>query len=297
MLLDQLVDKFIRRCVSERGFSSNTIQAYQRDLSLFVTFAHLQGIDDIEAVNLELLRAWLWQRQQQGLASSTIARNSATLKSFFRWVDEHVEGVGDLGSRLRSPKVGRRLPRVVSATQMREILAISESRADRGEAFACRNNAILEVLYATGIRVAELCSLRLPDIDQSQRTLRVVGKGDKERVVPFGAPALRALQRYLSDERAYSPDNSVFLNARGKQLDPRSVYLVVADVLRDLPGGGPRGPHALRHSAATHLLDGGADLRVVQELLGHASLSSTQVYTHVSADRLEKAYKLAHPRA
>jgi integrase/recombinase XerC len=297
MRLNELVDRFIRSISVERGFSSHTTRAYRRDLLLFISFAEQNGVTDVESLNLELLRNWLWQRQQQGLAASTISRNSATLKSFFRWVDEQVPGVGDLGSRIRSPKVGRRLPRVISEQHVSDILTAAHVRAESGEPMAIRDAAILEVLYATGVRVSELCSLSLGDLDSEQRTLRVVGKGNKERTVPFGLPAHRALTRYITDARPVTTQSTVFLSSQGKPLKPRTVYELVAKILSHLPGGGPRGPHAFRHTAATHLLDGGADLRIVQELLGHASLASTQVYTHVSAERLSQTYKMAHPRA
>lgn len=297
MRLDELVDRFMRSISVERGFSDNTARAYHRDLLQFVSFAEENNVTDIQALDLELIRAWLWQRQQQGLAASTISRNSATLKSFFRWVDENVPGVGDLGSRIRAPKVGQRLPRVISESQITEIMGSAHRRADSGDPLAVRDAAILELLYATGIRVSELCSLKLQDLDHDNLTVRVLGKGDKERTVPFGLPAHRSIKRYVDDARPLTSQPTVFLNSQGKPIRPRTVYHVVAGVLADIPGGGPRGPHAFRHSAATHLLDGGADLRVVQELLGHASLSSTQVYTHVSAERLSQTYKMAHPRA
>lgn len=297
MNLVECIDRFLRSLTHERGFSEHTTRAYRRDLNNFATFAEASGVTAVDQVTIELLRDWLWQRQQQGCAPSTIARNTATLKSFFRWVDATVEGVGDSGSRLRSPKVGRRLPRVVQPDQMSTILAKAQVRAEEGELTDVRNYAILELLYATGIRVSELCSLGLGDLDFERRTVRVIGKGDKERVVPFGAPAAAALSRYVQDARRPVGGLTLFQGDSGKQMNARTVYELVSQVLVDAPGGGPRGPHSFRHTAATHLLDGGADLRVVQELLGHASLSSTQMYTHVSAERLSQTYKMAHPRA
>lgn len=297
MGLNECIDRFLRSLTHERGFSEHTTRGYRRDLTNFAMFAEAAGITAINQVNIELLRDWLWQRQQQGCAASTLARNTATLKSFFRWVDETVDGVGDWGSRLRSPKVGRRLPRVVQPDQMSLILAKARERAASGELTDVRNFAILELLYATGIRVSELCSLTPADLDFERRTLRVIGKGNKERVVPFGAPAAAALSHYVQDARRKPVSRTLFQTESGNAMNTRSVYALVSRVLEDAPGGGPRGPHAFRHSAATHLLDGGADLRIVQELLGHASLSSTQVYTHVSAERLSQTYKMAHPRA
>lgn len=297
MGLDECIDRFIRSLTHERGFSEHTIRAYRRDLANFAEFAEVSGITTADQVGIELVRDWLWQRQQQGCATSTIARNTATLKSFFRWLDTTYDDLADVGARLRSPKVGRRLPRVLQQDQIALILLRAKERAAQSELVDIRDHAILELLYATGIRVSELCSLALTDLDFERRTIRVLGKGNKERVVPFGAPASHALQRYVQDARRSKALPQIFQGESGQRLNTRTVYALVARVLQDAPGGGPRGPHSLRHTAATHLLDGGADLRVVQEILGHASLSSTQVYTHVSAERLSKTYKMAHPRA
>lgn len=297
MRIDEAVDRFLRSLTLERGLSEHTVRAYRQDLLRFTSFVESAGITEITDLSLDTLRDWLWQRKQDGCATSTLARITTTLKSFFRWADETMPEMTDLGSRLRSPKVGRRLPRVITHDQISEILAKANMRADTGEPAELRDAAILELLYATGIRVSELCSLKLEDVDQQQRTARVLGKGNKERVVPYGAPASKAITRYLEEGRPKTDSRELFLSDTARPLNTRTVYGLVAKVLEDAPGGGPRGPHAFRHTAATHLLDGGADLRVVQEMLGHASLSSTQVYTHVSAERLKQTYKTAHPRA
>lgn len=304
MRIDVASERFAQYLSLERGLSAHTVAAYRRDLGNFSTFAEHANVTNIDDLSIELLRDWLWQRQQQGCSASTIARNTATLKAFSRWLDQTQPGIGDIASRLRSPKVGRRLPRVITAEQIGEILALASQRAEGGDLQSLRDHALLELLYATGIRVSEACSLRLGDLDLESRTARVLGKGHKQRVVPFGLPASRALAQYLSDARpqfaaaaTLSSPELVFLTARGRAMNPRTVYSLVSRVLESAPGGGPRGPHSFRHTAATHLLDGGADLRVVQELLGHASLSSTQMYTHVSAERLQQTYKMAHPRA
>lgn len=297
MNLEGSIEQFLASLDHERGYSEHTIRAYRRDLQQFTTYLDAAQIRDTDQVSVEVLRDWLWFRQQQGLSTSSIARNTATLKSFFRWASEAYPEVTDVAARLRSPKVGRRLPRVLQQEQILELLAKAQLRAQSGDLSAIRDAAIVELLYATGIRVSELCSLRIRDIDFGARTARVIGKGNKERVVPFGAPAAQALTRYVEDPRWKNSLDVVFQTASGKPMNSRTVYSLVSRTLADVPGGGPRGPHSLRHTAATHLLDGGADLRVVQEVLGHASLSTTQVYTHVSAERLSKAYKMAHPRA
>jgi integrase/recombinase XerC len=207
----------------------------------------------------------------------------------------------DPAARLRAPKADKHLPRVITREQMDGLLAALSARAEDGEPAALRDVVVIELLYAAGIRVSELTGLDVDDVDLERLTLRVVGKGSKERVVPFGVPALRAVRRYLSAARpALAGERSgpaLLLGARGGRLGTRAVYQLVASLLADLPGGGPAGPHTLRHTAATHLLDGGADLRAVQEILGHASLGTTQIYTHVSTERLKETYRIAHPRA
>lgn len=297
MELERASEAFVRSLVRDRGLSEHTVRAYRCDLSLFVAFALEHAYSRVDEVNIELLRDWLWQRQQQGVAPSTIARNTATLKSFFRWITEQDPHASDVAARLRSPKTGRRLPRVVTTEQIDEVLELAEQRAETGDPQSIRDAAILELLYATGLRVAELTALRDSDVNFENRTVRVLGKGSKERVVPFGSRAAKALERYRDIVRPEDALPQFFRGMSGAPLNVRSVYAVVAASLERIPGGGSRGPHTLRHTAATHLLDGGADLRIVQELLGHASLSSTQIYTHVSSERLAATYKLAHPRA
>jgi len=297
MELSVLGEEFLQTLSRDRGLSEHTVRAYHRDLQLFFSFANETHCDQVEQVTIDLLRDWLWQRQQSGCATATIARNTATLKAFFRWAAERYPAITDVAARLRTPKSGRRLPRVITNEQIDRILERAEVRAETGDPQSVRDVAILELLYATGVRVAELCSLKTADIDFEARTVRVLGKGNKERVVPFGARAARAMQRYRDSVSLSNADAQFFRGLTGGPLNARSVYALVAAALEEVPGGGPKGPHSLRHTAATHLLDGGADLRVVQELLGHASLSSTQIYTHVSAERLAATYKIAHPRA
>jgi len=207
----------------------------------------------------------------------------------------------DAAARLRAPKADKTLPRVITREQMDGMLARLAERADDGDPASLRDVALIELLYAAGIRVSELTGLDVDDVDLDRLTVRVTGKGSKERVVPFGVPALRAIRRWVASGRprlaTAASGPALFLGARGGRIGGRAVYRLVAALLADIPGGGPSGPHALRHTAATHLLDGGADLRAVQEILGHASLGTTQIYTHVSSERLKEAYRIAHPRA
>ncbi|HSP75318.1 MAG TPA: tyrosine-type recombinase/integrase [Cryobacterium sp.] len=287
----------------ERGFSVHTVRAYRTDLAGLVSFAETRGVTDPEGLGLDLLRDWLWVGSQAGLARATIARRSASARSFTAWLARTGGSAADRAVRLRSPKPGRPLPRVINHTQMQELLAHLELHAAGQDPAALRDLAIVELLYASGLRVSELIALDVGDVDLHRLTVRVTGKGAKERVVPFGVPAQHAILDYLERGRpglagnAGSPVSALFLGARGQRLGVRAVYRLVATLLADVPGNGPAGPHALRHTAATHLLDGGADLRAVQELLGHASLGTTQIYTHVSAERLKQSYRTAHPRA
>lgn len=309
MRLDEAIEGFLSTAEYEYGYSPHTITAYRRDLHDLAAFAVADdphaapGSLDLELLDLELLRAWLWDRQQRGLAPGTLSRNVATLKSFGNWLEYRRLVPGNPASRLRAPKKTRPLPRVLSEDQIGRILARAESRARSGDPGEIRNRAVLELLYATALRVSELCGLPSTGLDLRERSVRVVGKGNKERVVPFGAPAARALADYVERARpallarGAKPAEALFLGEAGDPLTSRAVYGLVSRELAQEPGSGPRGPHTLRHTAATHLLDGGADLRVVQELLGHASLGSTQVYTHVSTERLAQRYRQAHPRA
>lgn len=313
MHLEAATAAFLAAVRSEYGYSEHTVRAYQRDLRDFTEFAESVGSTQLADCELELMRAWLWDRQQRGLAARTIARNVATLKSFGTWLERTRLVAGNPASRLRTPKAPKTLPRVLGDEQVGRVLDRVGRRAETGDPEASRDHAVLELLYATALRVSELCGITSAGVDRRERTVRVLGKGGKERVVPFGAPAARALEAYLAGARAALADRvepdareaisarpaeqPLFLNNQGTPLTPSAVYRIVSRELAQEPGSGPSGPHTLRHTAATHLLNGGADLRVVQELLGHSSLSSTQVYTHVSTERLAERYRQAHPRA
>ena len=312
MQLTREIADFVLYLQVERGFSEHTVRAYRSDLARLQSFAQQRSLTDTADVDLELLREWLWVETQAGLSRATLARRSSSARSFTAWLARTGETPADPGVRLRSPKPAQSLPRVLGNAQMTALLSSLMTRAAGGEPRAGRDLAVIEVLYASALRVSELVGLDLVDLDLDRLTLRVTGKGAKERVVPFGVPARSAIVDYLREARprlaAAPPDapaqtttpavtTALFLGSRGQRLGVRAVYRLVAGLLADVPGSGPSGPHALRHTAATHLLDGGADLRAVQELLGHVSLGTTQIYTHVSAERLQQTYRLAHPRA
>ncbi|WES65229.1 tyrosine recombinase XerC [Microbacter sp. GSS18] len=283
-----------------RRLSAATVRAYRSDLA---DLARSTGDPELDRMGLEDLREWLWVATQRGDARSTLARRTASARGFFAWAVEQGRLDADPSLRLVAPKRGRTLPKVAPAEQIGALLDALAARAADGDPSALRDHAALELLYGAGIRVSELCGLDVDDLDRSRRTVRVMGKGAKERVVPFGLPALEAVDAYLVRGRPAlvarrdgEAGRALFVGVRGGRLGPRAVYDTVSRALGPIVGGAA-GPHSLRHSAATHLLDGGADLRSVQELLGHASLGTTQIYTHVSGERLAATYRLAHPRA
>jgi len=300
MELERAVSDFVTQLEVERGLSANTARSYQTDLGNLLAFARARNLSAAADLDLELLRDWLWQASQEGLAKSTLARRTAAARSFTDWARRTGVIETDVATRLRAPKADAHLPRVLTRQQVDHILDSLTALAATGDPIALRNVAIVELLYASALRVSELAGLDADRIDLERNTVRVTGKGSKERVVPFGIPAAKALARYLERSRealVVDATPAAFLGARGKRIGTRTVYQLVAALLADIPGTGPAGPHAFRHTAATHLLDGGADLRAVQELLGHASLGTTQMYTHVSAERLKESYRTAHPRA
>ncbi|MEO7589529.1 MAG: tyrosine recombinase XerC [Arachnia sp.] len=290
---DALLREYDDHLTRGRHLSANTVRAYASDLGQMAASLR-RPVGD---VTLQALRGWLAELLEEGAASSTIQRRVAAARGFFAWATEQGLIGEDPAARLRSPKRSRRLPVVPSHRCVEDALASTQARSGEG-ALAVRDLAILEVLYGGGIRVAELCSLDLVDVDDDRGLLRVVGKGDKQRAVPLGAPARRALDAWRAVRPSVaspeSPD-AVFLGARGGRIDARVARRVVHEATR--AGGAEVGPHGLRHAMATHLLEGGADLRSVQEILGHASVATTQMYTHVSAERLRAAFKQAHPRA
>lgn len=283
---------------SSKGYSPNTVKAYLSDIE---DLGALVGVDkSAEHLTLETLRDWLWRQSEKDASKATIARKSAAARAFTLWLHKAGHIDEDPGLRLRSPKAGRSLPKVVSKESLDQVFSSLQSRATLDNPSGLRDLAIVELLYATGARVSELASLDMGSVDYSRNIVRLMGKGSKERMVPFGQPARDALDDWLRHGRnslaQEKTDYALFLNSRGLRIGVRQVYALVASVLEATPTGSA-GPHSLRHSAATHLLDGGADLRAVQELLGHASLGTTQIYTHVSIERLKDGYKNAHPRA
>jgi integrase/recombinase XerC len=337
--LSSALTEFCRHLAAERALSRHTVRAYQGDILSLLEYAWRCGVGDPGSLDLTTLRGWLAHQHQAGAARATLARRGAAARAFTAYAHRKGWLAVDPGPQLGTPRARRVLPQVLRRDEMNLVLADCEDRALRefaagqraAAALAMRDAAVLELLYATAIRVGELCDLDLGGLDQDRRTVRVFGKGQKERVVPVGLPAMRALNRWAEVGRPVLANEhsgtAFFLGARGGRLDPRTARRVVHARLRaaDLAAAAARhgsggdgepgepapaqadagrpsavrdaGPHAIRHTAATHLLEGGADLRSVQEILGHASPATTQIYTHVSAERLKATYRQAHPRA
>lgn len=307
---DELLTQYRQELVVRRGLSEHTARAYLREARSLLEFLS-RGSDDVigslNYLSLGDLRSWLAEKQVQGHARSSIARHSASIRTFTKWLAKAQYVDEDPGQRLKAPKASNELPHVLTQEQAQRLLHVAKERAtDNRDPVAVRDWAMFELLYASGIRVSELVAIDVRDISPDD-TLRVIGKGNKERVVPFGRPARAALMEWLtarkemvSQLRAEGTPNiderSLFLGAKGGRIDPRTIRTVLTKLtaLAKIPN---ITPHDLRHSAATHLLDGGSDLRTVQEILGHSSLGTTQRYTHVSAERLRKAFGAAHPRA
>jgi integrase/recombinase XerC len=316
--LESVLEAFRRHLAAERGVSGHTVRAYLGDVRALLEYAAHAGVTSPDGLDIAVLRGWLAGQHATGRARATLARRAASARTFTAF--GHARGwlPSDPGPLLGTPRLRRKLPEVIRQDQMAAVLAVQDGPAPgspapgspapggsepdpRDQALALRDTAIMELLYATGIRVSELCGLDLGDLDHERRTVRVMGKGGKERTVPVGLPAERATARWARDGRPVllTPDSAaaLFVGARGRRLDPRTARRVVHTRLAAVPAVPDTGPHGLRHAAATHLLEGGADLRSVQEILGHASLGTTQIYTHVSVERLTSAFRQAHPRA
>lgn len=298
--LESALSDFGAHLRAQRRLSEHTVRAYLGDLRQLFDHAQARGVDSLDGIDLALLRGWLAVMGERRLSRATLARRGAATRTFFEWARRTGRVTEDPAARLVSARPDRTLPTVLSAEETASLLEAARSRVDDGDPVHLRDWAALEMLYATGVRVGELVGANLEDVDLDAHTLRVTGKGSRERVVPFGIPAARALRAWLDRGRPQlvGPRSgaALFLGRRGSRVDVRQVR-EVAHRVAAIAGVTDLSPHALRHTAATHLLEGGSDLRTVQEVLGHSSLATTQRYTHVTAERLRASYTQAHPRA
>lgn len=309
----ELIEEYCHYLAHEKNRSEHTIRSYRSDLTGLAS--DLQSASSREKdqssifrhITLDDLRNWLAQLTRHGISRTTLARKTTSVRQFMAWLVRQGTREDDPAARLVASKKASHLPDTLSQAQIRQALEDLQAKASTedgtsGDPMALRNLAMVEVLYSTGIRVAELEGLDVDDVDFSRSMIKVTGKGNKQRVVPLTRPAVQALDAWLQRGRAQMLSENqhtpaVFLGVRGKRIGARQIREVVNEVLRALGSTSASGVHVLRHTAATHLLDGGADLRSVQELLGHESLQTTQLYTHVSIDRLRQGYNQAHPRA
>ena len=297
-----ILEEYAEHLALERGRSEHTRRAYLTDLrSLFAFLEQQAPVSGLGALTLPVLRGWLAAQAAAGAARTTLARRTSAAKTFTAWATRRGLLDADPATWLQVPKARRTLPSVLRQDQAVAAMQAADLGAEQGDPLALRDRLIVELLYATGIRVSELCGLDIDDVDTGRRLVTVLGKGNKQRTVPFGKPALAALTAWLREGRPAlaNPESgpALLLGPRGRRLDPRQARTVVHQTVAAVDGAPDIGPHGLRHSAATHLLEGGADLRVVQELLGHSSLATTQLYTHVTVARLRAVHDQAHPRA
>jgi integrase/recombinase XerC len=303
MALDSELAKAYRsHLIAERNLSENSIRAYLADLESLLLHINQLGVSEFAQLELNHIRSWLANLSSKGAARSSITRRVVSIRAFTYWGARSGWLSRDIGKDLIAPKPERSLPDVLDVESAALTIKALEIRAQEEEsASSLRDLALVEVLYGSGIRISELVGLDLGDIDRQRSTIKVMGKGSKERIVPLGQPALNAVDNWINKGRAElvseASGSALFIGSRGKRIDQRVARSVVYQAMEVIGSDKKLGPHTLRHSAATHLLEGGADLRTVQEILGHSSLATTQIYTHVSQERIKKAYEQAHPRA
>ena len=303
MALDSELAKAYRsHLIAERNLSENSIRAYLADLESLLLHINQLGVSEFAQLELNHIRSWLANLSTKGAARSSITRRVVSIRAFTYWGARSGWLSRDIGKDLIAPKPERSLPDVLDIESAALAIKALEVRAQEEEsASSLRDLALVEVLYGSGIRISELVGLDLGDIDRQRSTIKVMGKGSKERIVPIGQPALTAVDNWINNARAElvseASGSALFIGSRGKRIDQRVARSVVYQAMEAIGSDKKLGPHTLRHSAATHLLEGGADLRTVQEILGHSSLATTQIYTHVSQERIKKAYEQAHPRA
>jgi integrase/recombinase XerC len=295
--MERLLERFLTHLQAERNASPYTVKNYGTDVGQFLDYCKAQGVGSLEQVDRSLLRSYLAELDAAGYVKASIARRVAELRSFGDFLVREEVLERNPFRTVSAPRAPKRLPQYLTVTEVEALLAVPDTSTPRG----LRDRAIIEVLYAAGLRVSELVHMDVADVDLVQAQVRVMGKGGKERIGLIGQPAVQAVRAYLHSGRpallGQRPTNALWLNQRGGRLTTRGVALILSKVSEQTDIRTPVSPHVLRHSFATHLLDGGADLRIVQELLGHANLATTQIYTHVSQTRAREVYMRAHPRA
>jgi integrase/recombinase XerD len=288
---------FINFLQVERNLSANTIAAYRNDLTRYLDFLQEAGVDDLQLVNFNLIQDYINLLSELGLAAASLARNFSALRAFHRFLVSENLSSNDPTELLQSPRLPRRLPQVLDLVEIERLMTVIDVSTSKG----IRDRAIIETLYSTGVRVSELINLKMADVYFHQGVIRVLGKGSKERIVPFGSRAAQALKQYITAVRALlirfrRSRDFLFLNFRGGPLSRMGVWKIIQEYVRLADIQKPVSPHVFRHSFATHLLEGGANLRAVQELLGHADIATTQIYTHLDREYLIEQHRTFHPR-
>ncbi|RYD02537.1 tyrosine recombinase XerD [Desulforamulus aquiferis] len=296
--MERWLEEFINYLAVERGLAKNTLASYRIDLSQFLSFLKKQGVSSLSEANRNHILTHLYKLQKEGKAPATISRHLAALKHFYRFLLAEGAVAEDYTLNLESPKLAQRLPQVLSTGEVENLL----SQPQLVDPAGMRDKAMLELIYATGIRVSEMVALDIQHVELEMGYIRCFGKGSKERIIPLGSVAARFVQEYLARARVKltkgKPENqALFVNVQGKRLTRQGFWKIIKKYAREGKIDKPITPHTLRHSFATHLLENGADLRSVQEMLGHADISTTQIYTHLTKLRLREVYSKAHPRA
>ncbi|QNO16197.1 site-specific tyrosine recombinase XerD [Alkalicella caledoniensis] len=295
--MENLLSDYLTYLRVERGLAENTVLSYERDLKKFISFAKKSGFTSIESIQRQQIITYLLKLQGENMAPSSVTRNLASIRSFFSYLNIENLTKNDPSSDLDSPKLSKKLPKVITIDEVEDLL----QQPDETDKFGIRDRAMLEILYATGLRVSELISLDVDDVNLELGFLRCIGKGSKERIVPLGKIAISYLKIYLDNTRnklvKTIEQKSLFVNFHGRRLTRQGFWKIVKKYANQAGIKSEITPHTLRHSFATHLLENGADLRSVQEMLGHADISTTQIYTHVTQKKLQKVHKEFHPRA
>lgn len=295
--MEQLVDTYLLHLKVERGLAQNTLESYRRDLTKFVMYLRRQGVIALEQVERREILAFMEDLHNNGRAAATISRNLAAIRSFYGFLSQENLVGNNPSTELDSPKIPKRLPNIMTVSQVAKLLEQPDDKNPSG----LRDKAMLELLYATGIRVSELVDLNIADVNLDMGFLRCLGKGSKERIVPVGKSAIKSIDTYLHKGRGKLirdiQEEAVFVNFHGRRLTRQGFWKILKKYVRDAGFTGDITPHTLRHSFATHLLENGADLRAVQEMLGHSDITTTQIYTQVTAIRLRDVYQQYHPRA
>jgi site-specific recombinase XerD len=296
--LSKIIDLFLDECISMNRYSEMTIKSYRTDLKIFLEFCNSEDKEGINDINQKLVKRFIAKSYTDGLAATTISRRLSATRRFFSFAHQNDYIKQNYISYLKNPKVSRKLPEIISVNEFDAVLTnIDKATEESNDNYdGCLHVVIFELLYGCSLRVSEVCNLRVSNVDLHGKQLKVLGKGNKERIIPIGDKSIPSIIKYLEARKSYC-DNYLLINRKGKRINSRFVHRIVGKYLSEVTSLERKNPHLLRHSSATHLLDNGADLLAIKEILGHSNLSTTQIYTHTSIERLKKVYKQSHPKS